>query len=91
MTSNRRSELGEIDMERGLISLDLDYGKVVHIPENPIDTEIVRIQEGLNEIGIDLLPENRGNVETVHTLKKIKLGTRSSRKKGDPGMLLWMP
>ena len=91
MTGNRRSELGEIDMERGLISPDLNYGKVIHIPENSIDTKTVRIQEGLNEIGIGLPPGNRGNAETVHTLGKIKLGTCSPWKKGDPGMLLWMP
>ena len=91
MTVNRRSELGEIDTERNLISLDLDYGEVVHIPENPIGIETVRIREGLDEIGIGLPPGNRGNVETVHILRKIKLKTRSPRKKGDLGMLPWMP
>ena len=42
MTGNRRSELGKIDTERDLISLDLDYGEVVHIPRNSISTKIVR-------------------------------------------------
>ena len=46
MTGNRRPELGEIDTERDLISLDLDYGEVVHIPGNPIGTEIVHTQKG---------------------------------------------
>ena len=91
MTGNRRSKLGEIDTERDLISPDLDYGEVVHIPENPIGTETVRIREGLDEIGTGLPPGNRGNAETVHILGKIKLGTHSPRKKGDLGMLLWMP
>ena len=87
MTGNRRSELEEIDMERDLISPDLDYGEVVHIPENPTGIETVCIREGLDEIGIGLPPGNRGNVETVHILRKIKLKTRSPRKKGDLGML----
>ena len=91
MTNNRRSESGEIDMGRGLISPDLDYGEVVHIPENPIDTETVRIREGLDEIGTGLPPENRGNVETVHILGKVRLETRSPRKKGDLRMLPWIP
>ena len=91
MTGNRRLELGEIDTEKDLISPDLDYGKVVHIPENPISTETVRIQEGLDEIGTGLPPGNPGNAETVHILRKIKLETRSPQKKGDLGMLPWMP
>ena len=42
MTGNRRMGLGEIDTKRDPISLDLDYGEVIHIPRNPIGTEIVR-------------------------------------------------
>ena len=91
MTGNRRSELGEIDTERDLISLDLDYGEVVHIPGNSINTKTVRTREGLNEIGAGLPPENWGNVKTVHILKKIKGETRSPQKKGNLGMLPWMP
>ena len=91
MIGNRRSELGEIDMERGLISPDLDYGKVVHIPKNPTGTETVCIREGLDEIGTGLPLRNRGNAETVHILEKIKLETLFPRKKGDLGMLPWMP
>ena len=91
MTGNRRSELGEIDTERDLISPNLDYGEVVHIPENPIDIETVRIREGLNEIGTDLPPGNRCNAETIHILGEIKLETHSPRKKGNLGMLPWMP
>ena len=91
MTGNRRMGLGEIDMKRDLISLDLDCCEVVHIPGNPIGTETVRTREGLDEIGTGLPPGNRGNVETVHILGKIKLKTRSPRKKGDLGMLPWMP
>ena len=83
--------MGEIDIERDLISPDLDYDEVVHILENPTSTEIVCIREGLDEIGTGLPPGDRGNAETVHILGKIKLGTHSPRKKGDLGMLLWMP
>ena len=43
MTVNRRSELGEIDTERNLINPNLNYSEVVHIPENPIGIETVRI------------------------------------------------
>ena len=74
MTGNRRTRLGEIDTKRDPISLDLDYGEVVHIPGNPISTEIVRTREGLDEIGTGLLPRNRGNVETVHILGKSSEG-----------------
>ena len=91
MIGNSRLELGGIDMERDLISLDLDYGEVVHILENPIDIETVRIREGLNEIGTGLPPGNQGNAGTVHILGKIKLETRSPQKKGNLGMLPWMP
>ena len=91
MTGNRRTGLGEIDMKRDLISLDLDCDEVVHIPGNPIGTETVCIREGLDEIGIGLPLGNRGNAETVHILGKIKLETLSPRKKGDLGMLPWMP
>ena len=72
MTGNRRTRLGEIDMKRDLISLDLDCCEVVHIPGNPIGTETVRTREGLDEIRTGLPPRNRGNTETVHTLGKIK-------------------
>ena len=72
MTGNRRTGLGEIDMKRDPISLDLDCGEVIHIPWNPIDTEIVRTREGLDKIGTGFPPGNRGNAETVHTLEKIK-------------------
>ena len=72
MIGNRRTGLGEIDMKRDQISLDLDYGEVVHILGNPIDTEIVRTRVGLNEIETGLPPENQGNAETVYILGKIK-------------------
>ena len=72
MTGNRRTGLGEIDTKRDPISLDLDYGEVIHIPRNPIGTETVRTREGLDEIGTGLLLGNRGNAETVHILRKIK-------------------
>jgi len=42
MSGNRKSELGEIDTDRDLISLDLNYGEVVHIPGNSISTKTVR-------------------------------------------------
>ena len=90
MTSNKRSELGEIDMERDLINPDLNYGKVVHIPKNPIGTETIYIREGLDEIGIGLPPGNRGNVEFAHILGKVKLEIRSPRKKVFLSMLQWM-
>ena len=73
MTNNGRLESGEIDMGRGLISLDLNCGEVVHIPENPIGTETVHIHRDIDEIGTDLPPGSRGNAETAHILKKIKL------------------
>ena len=72
MTGNRRTGLGEIDMKRDPISLDLDCGEVIHIPWNRIGTETVRTREGLDEIGTGLPSRNRGNAETVHTLGKIK-------------------
>ena len=72
MTSNRRTGLGEIDTKRDPISLDLDYGEVIHIPGNTIGIETVRTREGLDEIGTGLLLGNRGNAETVHILRKIK-------------------
>ena len=72
MTCNRRMGLREIDMKRDLISLDLNSGEVVHILGNPIGTETVRTQEGLNEIGTDLPPGNQGNTKAVHILGKIK-------------------
>ena len=67
-------------MERDLISLDLDYGKVVHIPNNPIGTETVRIREDLDKVVTDLPLGGRGNAETAHILGKFKLETRSPRK-----------
>ena len=91
MIGNSRLELGGIDMERDLISLDLDYGEVVHILENPIGTETVHIREGLNEIGTGLPLGNQGNAGTIRILRKIKLETRSPQKKGDLRMLPWMP
>ena len=72
MIGNRRTGLGGIDMKRDQISLDLNYGEVVHILGNLIDTEIVRTRVGLDEIGTSFPPENRGNTETVHILRKIK-------------------
>ena len=36
MTNNGRLAMGEIDMGRDLISPDLGYGEVVHIPRNPL-------------------------------------------------------
>ena len=39
MTGNRRTGLGEIDTKRDPISLDLNYGEVIHIPGNPIGTK----------------------------------------------------
>ena len=72
MTGNRRTGLGEIDTKRDPISLDLDYGEVIHIPGNPIGTKTVHTREGLDEIGTGLPPGNWDNVETVHILGKIK-------------------
>ena len=72
MIGNRRTGLGEIDMKRDQISLDLDYGEVVHILGNLIDTEIVRTRVGLDEIGTGLPPGNQGNAKTVYILGKIK-------------------
>ena len=90
MTNNGRSTSGEIDMGRDLISPDLGYGEVVHIPENPISTETAHIRGDLDDIGTDLSPESRGNAETAHVLGKIKLGTQSPRRKGGLEMLPWM-
>ena len=90
MTNNRRSASGEIDMGRDLISPDLDYGKVVHIPENPISTKTVHIRGDLDDIGTGLPPGSRGNAETAHVLGKIKLGTQSPQRKGGLEMLPWM-
>ena len=56
MTNNERSASGEIDMGRDLISLDLGYGEVVHIPENPISIETVHIRGDLDDIGTGLPP-----------------------------------
>ena len=56
MTGNRRLELGEIDTEKDLISPDLDYDEVVHIPENPISIETVHIRGDLDDIGTGLPP-----------------------------------
>ena len=72
MTGSRRTGLGEIDMKRDPISLDLDCNRIVHIPENHIGTKTVRIQEGFDEIGTGLPPGKWGNVEAVHILRKIK-------------------
>ena len=83
--------MGEIDTERDLISLDLDYGEVVHIPENPIGTETVHIRGDLDDIGIGLPPGSQGNAKTAHILGKIKGETRFPWKKGNLGMLPWMP
>ena len=90
MTNNGRLASGEIDMVRDLISLDLDYGEVVHIPENPVSTETVHIRGDLDDIGIGLPPGSRGNAETTHILEKIKLGTQSPQRKGGLKMLSWM-
>ena len=87
MTNNGRSTSGEIDMGRDLISLDLGYSKVVHIPKNPISTESVHIRGDLDSIGTSLPPGNRGNIETAHVLGKIKLGTQSPRRKDGLEML----
>ena len=43
MTKNGRLTTGEIDIGRDLISPDLNYGEFVHILENPIGIETVRI------------------------------------------------
>ena len=45
MTDNRGTGLGEIDMKRDPISLDLDCSEVFRILGNPIDTETVRTRE----------------------------------------------
>ena len=73
MTNSGRSESGEIDMGRDLISLDLDCSEVVHIPENLIGSETVHIRGDIDEIGTGLPPGSRGNTETAHILGKIKL------------------
>jgi len=90
MTNNGRLASGEIDMVMDLISLDLDYGEIVHIPENPVNTETVHIRGDLDDIGIGLPLGSRGNVETAHILGKIKLGTQSPRRKGGLKMLSWI-
>ena len=72
MTGNRRMVLGEIDIKRDPISLDLDCGEVVHIPKNPVGIETVRTREGFDEIGTGLPPEKRCNTEAIHILRKIK-------------------
>ena len=78
-------------MGKDLISLDLDFSVVIHILENPIDTETVHIRWDLDEIGTSLPPGSQGNAEIAHILRKIKLETQFLRRKGDLGMLLWMP
>ena len=50
--------MGEIDMGRGLISLDLGNGEVVHIPRNPVSTETVRIRGDPDDIGTGHFPES---------------------------------
>ena len=76
-------------MGRDLISPDLDYGKVVHIPENPVNTKTVHIRGDLNDIGTGLPSGSRGNAETVHILGKIKLGTQSPQRRGGLEMPPW--
>ena len=72
MTGSRRTRLGEIDIKRDPISLDFGCNGVIHIPGNHIDTKTVCTREGFDEIGTGLPPGKRGNVETVHILRKIK-------------------
>ena len=72
MTGSKRIRLGEIDMKRNPISLDLDCNRVVHILGNHIGTEIVCTRESFDEIGTGLPPGKRGDTETVHILRKIK-------------------
>ena len=59
MTNNGRLAMGEIDMGRDLISLDLGYCEVIHIPGNPISAETIHIRGDLNNIGTGLPPESR--------------------------------
>jgi len=75
MTSNRRSVTGEIDMGRDLISLDLGYGEVVHIPRNPINIETVHTHGDLEDIRTGPRPGNWGNAKIAHVLERTKLGT----------------
>ena len=75
MTNNGRSATGEIDMGRDLISPDLSYGDVVHIPGNPVSTETVHIHGDLDDIGTGHSPGSQGNAEIAHVLGRIKLGT----------------
>ena len=77
MTGNRRSESGEIDTKRDLISLDLDYSEVIHIPGNPISTETVHVRWDLDDIGTGLPLGSQGNTEIAHVLRRINLGTQS--------------
>ena len=51
MTKKGEPTVGEIDMGRGLISPVLVNSKVVHIPGNPVSTEIVRIRRDPDDIG----------------------------------------
>ena len=88
MTKNGRSVIGEIDMRRDLISLDLGNGEVVHIPGNPVSTEIIHIREDLDDIGTSHFPGSQGNAGITHVLRRIKLGIQSSQRKGSLEMLL---
>ena len=90
MTSNRRSKLGEIDIERDLISPDLDYDEVVHILVNPISTETIHIREDLDDIGIGLPLGSQGSAEIAHILGRINLGTQSPQRRGGLEMPPWM-
>ena len=89
MTSNRRSVTGEIDMGRDLISLDLGYGKIVHILGNPINTKTVHIHRDLEDIRTGPCPGNQGNAEIAHVLGRTKLGTQSPWRRDGLEMPSW--
>ena len=90
ITDNGVLASGEIDIGRDLISLDLVYGEVVHILENPISTATVHIRGNLDDIGIGLHPGSRGDDETTHVLRKIMIGPQSPQRRHGLEMLSWM-
>ena len=90
MTKNGRLTTGEIDMGRDLIIPDLGNGEVIHIPGNPVSTEIVHIRGDLDNIGTGYSPESQGNAEITYVLRRIKSGIQSPQRKGGLEMPPWM-
>ena len=89
MTNSRRSATEEIDIGRDLISPDLGYNEVVHIPGKPISTETVHIRGGLEDIGTSLPLGNRGNAKIAHVLGRTRLRTQSPQRKVGLEMPPW--